>query len=94
MVPDDPTPHAGEIMQPPNRTIPQPKPGEEGDGLVADHADADAAQDESNLKVRPSLPAHTEPVGANAQKDEESHPAVRTGHGIADGIKSLRKQKG
>jgi hypothetical protein len=40
MAPKDRTPHFGEIVQPPNRTIPQPKPGEERDEPVRGNPDS------------------------------------------------------
>jgi hypothetical protein len=93
MAPKDTTPHGGEIMQPPNRTIPQPKPGEGGDEPARPNADADEAEEEPGFEDRPSLPTHPEPVAADME-DEEADPVTDSGPGIADGIKSLKKQRG
>jgi hypothetical protein len=93
MAPKDPTPHFGEIMQPPNRTIPQPKPGEENDERLESEPTAEDAADEPVIGERPPLPAHPERMTASGEK-EETDPAIERGPGIEDGVKSLKKQKG
>jgi len=70
MCPIDPTPHAGEMMQPPpGPEIPQGRDGNSGP--------ADVSQ-------RPALPDHPEQMAVDIE-DEEADPVVDTGPGIADG---------
>jgi hypothetical protein len=61
MAPTDNSPHAGEIMQRPERVIPEPKPGEESDEPVKGNPEAgerEEAEGEPDIAQRPSLPQH------------------------------------
>jgi hypothetical protein len=80
-------------MQPPNRTIPQPKPGEESDEPVRGNPDADEVEDEPEIAHRPSLPQHPHSMAVDVG-DEEAEPVIDSGPGMDDGVKSLKKQKG
>lgn len=86
MPPDDPTP-LGDAMTHrfTHQKIPQPKPDSEEAERGPAHA-ADIAQ-------RPELPEHPERMTADVE-DEEADPVVDTGPGIADGMQSLKKQRG
>lgn len=83
----DTTPHGGEIMQPPNRTIPKPLPGEEGD-----EPGGDPDEDEPEILQRPPLPSYTEPMAVHAN-EEEAEVSMHAGWSPA-GFRSLQKQKG
>ena len=91
MAPKDTTPHGGEIMQPPNRTIPEPKPVEEVLGPM--HGHAEESREDAEPAKRPALPAHPEPMAADVEY-EETDPVLDRGPGSADGLKSLKKQRG
>ena len=79
MCPVDPTPHAGEMMQPPeDHEFPQ---GKSGKAAVPD------------IAHRPGLPTHPEQMAVDIE-DEEEDPVVDSGPGITDGPHSLRKQRG
>jgi hypothetical protein len=93
MAPKDPTPRGGEILQPPNRTIPQPRPGEESDEPVLGNPVADEAGDQPDIPKRPALPRDPQRMAADIE-DEEADPVIDSGPGIDDGVKSLKKQKG
>lgn len=70
MCPIDPTPHAGEMMQPPaDHEIPQGSDGKTG---------------KADVSHRPALPDHPEQMAVDIE-DEEADPVVDTGPGIADG---------
>jgi hypothetical protein len=82
MCPIDPTPHFGEIMQPPpDHDIPGGKP------------DDQAQQRSPDIAHRPALPDHPEQMAVDIE-DEEADPVIDTGPGIADGLRSLNKQRG
>jgi hypothetical protein len=85
MPPDDPTP-LGDAMTHrfTQQKIPEPKPGD---------GDAGRAKAQSDISGRPALPDHPERMAADIE-DEESDPVVDTGPGIADGVKSVKKQRG
>lgn len=72
MCPIDPTPHAGEVMQPREREFPQPKPGPHG------HVPA------PDIRNRPSLPDDPEQMAVDVE-DEDADPVIDSGPGIADG---------
>lgn len=86
MPPDDSTP-LGDAMTHrfTQQKIPQPSGPDEGN---AERADARA-----DIKQRPPLPEHPEPMAADIE-DEEADPVIDTGPGIADGVKSLDRQRG
>lgn len=86
MAPDDPTP-LGDAMTHrfPDQKIPQPKPDAPGT--------ADVKSERGNAASRPALPDHPERMAADIE-DEDADPVVDSGPGIADGIKSLKKQRG
>lgn len=89
MSPTDDSPHAGEIMQPPERRIPQPLPGQE-----SHDARGDELGDEADVGHRPPLPRHHERSAPDAQGDAAGpvmqHRRVRDD----DGVKSVKKQRG
>ena len=93
MAPIDDTPHAGEIMQPPERSIPQPQPGQESDEPVRGNPQADETGKESDSRHRPALPEHPAQMAVDVE-DEEADPVIDSGPGIDDGVKSLSKQRG
>ena len=84
MPPRDPSPLGDEMAETlPERKFPESKP------------DGPAATDEAapDISQRPPLPEHPERMAVDVE-DEEADPVTDTGPGIADGIRSLRKQKG
>lgn len=84
MPPRDPSPLGDEMVRTlPERKFPEPKPG--------DHAAADEAA--PDISHRPALPGHPEPMAADVE-DEEADPVTDAGPGIADGVRSLNKQRG
>ena len=91
MPPDDRTPHGGEIMHaPPDRAkIPDLEPLGDND----EHGTGTDAGEAPDVAARPALPDHPEQMAADIE-DEEADPVIDTGPGIADGFKSLKKQKG
>jgi hypothetical protein len=91
MAPIDTSPHAGEIMQPPERVIPQPKPGEESDEPVRSNPQAHEAEDEPDIAHRPSLP---QPAGQTVVNADDGEADATIDGGSADGMKSLKKQRG
>ena len=93
MPPDDRTPHGGEIMHaPPDRAlIPEPEPGGDSDAPMS--AKELAAGQLPDIGARPQLPDHPEQMAADIE-DEEDDPVIDSGPGIADGVKSLNKQRG
>lgn len=94
MAPADTTPHGGEIMhEPPERRFPQPQPGGERDEPLHADSGTPAAGDEPDIAHRPSLPKRPQRVAADIE-DEEADPVIDSGPGIADGVKSLKKQRG
>jgi hypothetical protein len=84
-MPDDPTP-LGDAMTHrfPDQKIPQPKPERAGNT----HAD-----EKRGTASRPALPDHPQRMAADIE-DEDADPVIDTGPGIADGPKSLKKQRG
>ena len=86
MPPDDPTP-LGDAMTHrfTQQKIPQPSRPDEGG---AGRADARA-----DIQQRPALPEHPERMAVDIE-DEEADPVIDTGPGIADGMKSLGRQRG
>ena len=91
MPPLDPTPLGDEMVHRlPERKFPQPKPGKESDPVRGDHA---ASEREPDIRDRPALPEHPQPMAADVE-DEEADPVVDSGPGIDDGVKGLRKQRG
>jgi hypothetical protein len=93
MAPIDDTPHAGEIMQPPERRIPEPEPGQESDEPVRGNPDADEAGEEPDIAHRPALPERPAQMAIDVE-DEDADPVIDSGPGIDDGLKSLKKQRG
>lgn len=87
----DTTPHGGEIMQPPNRTIPEPLPEEEIDEPRSD-PDEDESEDEAEISQRPPLPSYTDPMAVHAD-EEEADVSIHAGWSAA-GFRSPHKQKG
>lgn len=84
MPPRDPSPLGDEMVRTlPERKFPEPKPG--------DHSAADEAA--PDISHRPALPEHPQPMAADVE-DEEADPVTDTGPGIADGVRSLNKQRG
>jgi hypothetical protein len=85
-MPDDPTP-LGDAMTHrfPDQKIPTPKPGSPDTDGEAPRA--------TDISQRPSLPEHPERMAADIE-DEEADPVVDDGPGIADGMHSLKKQRG
>jgi hypothetical protein len=82
MCPIDPTPHAGEVMQPPpDHEFPEPKPGVSG------------APGKPDIAHRPALPDDPQQLAVDIE-DEEADPVIDTGPGIADGVHGLKKQRG
>ena len=89
MPPQDPTPLGDEMAERvPERKFPQPKPGREQSSPASDE-DAKAL----DISRRPALPDHPERTAADIE-DEDADPVIDTGPGIADGPKSLKKQRG
>ena len=86
MPPDDSTP-LGDAMTHrfTQQKIPQPS--------VPDEGNAERADARSDIKQRPPLPEHPERMAADIE-DEEADPVIDTGPGIADGVKSPKKQRG
>jgi hypothetical protein len=85
MPPRDPTPLGDEMAETlPESKFPEPKPG--GSGATTDEAAPD-------ISKRPALPEQPERMAADVE-DEESDPVIDSGPGIADGVRSLNKQKG
>ena len=85
MPPRDPSPLGDEMAETlPERKFPEPKPNGQ--------ADADEAAP-PDISDRPPLPDHSEPMAADIE-DEEADPVKDSGPGIADGVRSLNKQKG
>jgi hypothetical protein len=86
-MPDDTTPHGGEIMHsPPDRArIPEPEPG---------HA-AKPRSGTEDASLRPPLPDHPVTMAADVE-DEEADPVIDSGPGIADehGDTSVTRQPG
>jgi hypothetical protein len=85
LMPDDPTP-LGDAMTHrfPDQKIPEPKPGQEA---------RDSARAAGDMSRRPALPDHPQPMAADIE-DEEADPVIDSGPGIADGAKSIKKQRG
>jgi hypothetical protein len=84
MPPRDPSPLGDEMAETlPERKFPEPKP----DGK------ADADEPAPDISDRPPLPDRVEPMAADIE-DEEADPVKDSGPGIADGVRSLNKQKG
>jgi hypothetical protein len=84
MPPRDPSPLGDEMA----RTLPESK-------FPESKPDGGATTDEAapDISDRPALPDHPQPMAADIE-DEEADPVVDTGPGIADGVRSLNKQKG
>ncbi|HSH91268.1 MAG TPA: hypothetical protein VK996_14875 [Ramlibacter sp.] len=103
MPPVDSTPRGDEMVRRlPERKFPEPKPqgsredaemgqtpfvSEKPERSERDHGAA------TDISRRPALPEHPERMAADIE-DEEADPVIDTGPGIADGMKSFRKQKG
>ena len=86
MPPVDSTPRGDEMVRRlPERKFPEPEKPDR-----SSTEDRGAATDISH---RPALPEHPQPMAADIE-DEEADPVIDTGPGIADGMKSFRKQKG
>lgn len=84
MPPRDPSPLGDEMAETlPERKFPEPKPN--------DRAEPD--EPAPDISDRPPLPDHVEPMAADIE-DEEADPVKDSGPGIADGVRSLKKQKG
>lgn len=84
MPPRDPSPLGDEMAETlPERKFPEPKP----------NGRADADEPAPDISRRPALPDHVEPMAADIE-DEEADPVKDSGPGIADGVRSLNKQKG
>lgn len=84
MPPRDPSPLGDEMAHTmPEQKFPEPKPG------------GPAASDESapDIAHRPPLPDHSEPMAVDVE-DEEADPVTDEGPGIADGVRSPKKQRG
>jgi hypothetical protein len=78
MCPIDPTPHAGEVLQKPEKQFPEPLQDDKhhaGEKHVRED-DADAS-----LQDRPPIPAHSELMGVDVE-DEEDDPVVESGPGV------------
>jgi len=91
MVPADRSPHGEEILHtPPDEPFPVPAHGE---GSGSHERTKPREPMEPDIAHRPALPEHPEQMAADIE-DEEDDPVVDTGPGIADGFKSLKKQKG
>ena len=86
MPPDDPTP-LGDAMTHrfTQQKIPEPKPGAK--------ESASDAKAKTDVGQRPPLPGHPQRMAADIE-DEEADPVIDAGPGIADGVKSPRKQRG
>ncbi len=94
MSPIDDTPHAGEIMQPPERRIPQPLPGQASDEPLRGNSRADELGEESNVAHRPPLPRHAQRHAADGEA-EPGEPAIEHRRVRDDGgAKSFKKQRG
>jgi len=96
-MPDDTTPHGGEAMHvPPDRaTIPQPKPGAEGEEAPRARKHDDDNPTPPDLRDRPKLPEHPEAMAADIE-DEDADPVVESGPGVAEetGRTSVTRQPG
>jgi len=94
MSPIDDTPHAGEIMQPPERRIPQPLPGQEHEQQSRGNARADEPSQAEVVRRRPPLPRHGQPSGECGRR-EASEAAIEHRRVMDErGAKSLKKQRG
>jgi hypothetical protein len=83
MPPRDPSPLGDEMAETlPERKFPEPKPN----GQAADEPAPDISR-------RPPLPDRPERMAADIE-DQEADPVKDSGPGIADGVRSLKKQKG
>jgi len=81
MCPIDPTPHFSQVLQPPpDHEFPKQKT----DGKEPPDPD---------MRARPALPEDPEQMAVDVE-DEEADPVVDSGPGIADGLHSLRRQRG
>lgn len=84
MPPRDPSPLGDEMAHTlPERKFPESRP--------AGRSEADEAG--PDISRRPALPDHPERMAADME-DEEADPVKDSGPGIADGARSLNKQKG
>lgn len=89
MPPIDPSPEGAEVLhQQHEPKFPEPKPGDESDEPVRGQPGAAQPDD-----ARPELPNHPTSTAADIE-DEDADPVIDDGPGIADGVKSLRKQRG
>jgi hypothetical protein len=94
MPPLDPTPLGDEMVHRlPERKFPQPKPGAASDEPARDRPAAGEAGAAPDMRDRPALPEHPQPMAADVE-DEEADPVVDAGPDIDDGVKGLRKQRG
>ena len=94
MMPIDPSPHGAEVQHElPEPSYPEPSPGAESDEPVRGQPAAGDAEAEPDIAHRPGLPEHPAMTAADIE-DEEADPVVDDGPGIADGVTSLRKQRG
>lgn len=93
MPPTDRTPLGDEMVERlPERKFPQPRADELRDKPGrADPTTTDAGA--PDIRHRPELPGHPEQMAADIE-DEDADPVIDTGPGIADGVKSLKKQRG
>lgn len=84
MPPRDPSPLGDEMAETlPERKFPEPKP----------NGQAAADEPAPDISRRPPLPDRSEAMAADIE-DEEADPVKDSGPGIADGVRSLNKQKG
>lgn len=92
MPPDDPTP-LGDAMTHrfTQQKIPDRKPG--ADPAAGDAGAAAQAKAKADISQRPALPEHPERMAADIE-GEEADPLAGSVPGIADGMKSLKKQQG
>ncbi len=93
MSPIDDTPHAGEIMQPPQRRIPHPLPGQASDQPLHGKVHADELQ-QAEVAQRPPLPSHRQRSAA-AAPGQAAEPLVQKRRARGeDRPKSLKYQRG
>ncbi len=78
-MPDDTTPHGGEVLHaPPDRaTVPEPLPGHPSDEPVR----GQPGDDPGKPLDRPSIPTHTERMAADVE-DEDADPVIESGPGV------------
>ena len=101
-MPVDSTPRGDEMVRRlPERKFPEPRPqGTREDAEMGETPHGPAPRERegapasaSDISSRPALPEHPERMAADLE-DEDDDPVIDSGPGIADGMRSLRKQKG